>query len=470
MRSVLHVGAAQPWTGVLGNLPWPLLPLGNRPLLEYWFEWSVDLGVTDVHLVLGDGAEQIEPYAGDGTRWGLRIHYAFLRDDRPPRSYLQRNPVLWQDGLLFLGGPLFPRRLAATRPPPKPQEDWYWQTVEPGTSAALCPDARTVALLLHDDTRSAKPFTALDLALLPVESTRSFFALNMQLAQGEMVRYLAPGYGAADGSCIGFNVIIPPSAEVAPSVILGNDCRIGPLASIGPSAVVGDHVVIDREAQLSQCVVLAGTYVGQQVEIRGKIASGGRLIDPEDGEFVDLQDSWLLAGIQHHPQRLNPYPGLGWLISLLLLVLHAPLLAILYGLIRWRKLGQFEPGSVHARQNVHTLYRFCAAAGGHNAFLLRLFLALGLDLTPRLVGAVACRWWLCGQEPLRAPQENALRAELPAYFPGVFSYATAQPDRTDPAASAVEARYYAYHRGPLENLRILRDTLKGRVSYLFFPN
>jgi hypothetical protein len=470
MRTVLHVGAARTWTAALGNVPWPLLPLGNRPLLEYWFEWSVDLGVTDVHLVLGDGAEQIEQYAGDGSRWGLRIHYAFLRDDRSPHSYLHRNPALWQDGLLFLSGPLFPRRLTDIRQKPNPPGGWYWQTSPQGTCAALCPDGNTTTLLLHDATSTAKPFAALDLELLPVESPRSFFALNMQLAKGEMVRYLAPGYGAADGSCIGFNVILPPSADVAPSVILGNDCRIGPLASIGPEVVVGHHVVIDREAQLSQCVVLAGTYVGQQVEIRGKIASGGRLIDPEDGEFVDLQDTWLLAGIQHRNQRHKPYPGLGWAASLLLLVLHVPLLAILYGLIRWRKLGQFEPCTLHARGNVYASYRFLATGAGYDASLVRLFFALGLDLTPRLAGAVALRWWLCGQEPLHAPADNALHAELSDYFPGVFSYATARPDSADPAAAAAEARYYAHHRGPIENLRILRDTLKGRLVYLLFPS
>jgi hypothetical protein len=488
MKAVLHVGAARPWTAALGNSPWPLLPLGNRPLLEYWFEWSVDLGVTDVHLVLGDGAEQLEQYAGDGRRWGLRIHYAFLRDDRTPHSYLHRNPALWQDGLLFLSGPLFPRRLSDIRQKPKPPDGWYWQASAQGVCAALCPDGSTVACLLHDATSAAKPFAALDLELLPLESTQSFFDLNLQLAKGEMVRYLAPGYGAADGSCIGFNVILPPSAEVAHSVIIGNDCRIGPLTSIGPEVVVGHHVVIDRAAQLSHCVVLDGTYVGQQVEIRNKIANGGRLIDPADGEFVDLQDTWLLAGIQHRNQRLKPYPGLGWLVALLLLILHAPLLAICYGLIRWRKLGAFEPCTLYDWEKVYASHRFRATSAGYDVGLVRLFFALGLDLTPRLAGVVALRWWLCGQEPLRAPEDNALHAELAAYFPGVFSYATTRLDRAayfpgvfsyattrldraaPAAAAAAEARYYAHHRGLSENLRILRDTLKGRLVYLCFPS
>ena len=471
MRTVLHVGTAGTWAEALGPAPWALAPLGNRPLLEYWFELSVDLGVREVQLVLGDGAEQIESYAGDGSSWGLHIQYSFLRDDRPPLSFLQRNPGQWRDGLLFLSGPLFPRRLQPSGVIPPAAGGLYLHRGSGGSLCAVCTDAASLERLLGGELAPAQAgsFGELGLEPLPVASVRDFFAINMSLAGGEIARYLEPGYGAADGSCVGYNVVIPPSVEVAPSVILGSHCRIKALASVGPCAVVGDHVVIDRQALLERCVVLAGTYVGRQVEIREKIVAGRRLIDPVDGEFVDLEDSWLLAGIQPAATSGNVVRAVaGWVLALFLLCVQAVPFVILYAALRCCGCGRMEWRTVHGRRRqVGRMRVFRPAVRARDRFLVRLFYALGLDLTPRLAGAVGGRWWLCGHEPLGAPEENVLRDELSAYFPAVFSYATARSGRSEPVVAAMEARYYTQNRGVLEDLRILRQARRGRLAAFF---
>ena len=472
MRAVLHVGAVRTWTKALGAVPWALVPLGNRPLLEFWLELSVDFGISEVWLVLGDGAEQVESYAGDGSRWGLRIAYSFLRDDRPPLSFLQRAPERWRDGLLFLSGPLFPRRLPGSGPVLPTDGGLYRQAGEGGSVCAVCRDAASLDRLMDGtppDPARERPFHSLGLELVPVESTKDFFALNMRLVEGEMSRYLAPGYGAADGSCVGYNVIIPPSAEVSPAVILGNDCRIGPLASVGSCTVVGNHVIIDRQAVLQRCVVLDGTYVGRQVEIREKIAAGARLIDPEDGVVLELEDAWLLAGVASSITARDVCRGaVGWALALPFLCLQLIPFAAIYGLLRLLGLGRFEIRPAHGRRRrVMPLRVFRPSSGACEPFLIRLFYALGLDLTPRMAGAVCGQWWLCGQEPLRAPEDNALREELPAYFPGVVSYATVRRGRSEPTVAAMEARYYAHGRGLFEDARILRQALAGRILSVF---
>ena len=471
MRTVLHIGTARTWPEALGAAPWPLVPLGNRPLLEYWFELSVDFGVSEVQLVLGEGAEQIEAYAGDGSRWGLRIHYSFLRDDRNPFAFLHRDPEQWRDGLLFLSGPLFPRRLTDSGPASPAAGGLYRHDGRAGSLCAVCTDAASLDALLGGamSPERAHSFRDLGIEPAPVESVKDFFALNMLLAGGEMSRYLAPGYGAADGSCVGYNVIIPPSVEVAPSVILGNDCRIGPLASVGPCAVIGNHVVVDRQALLARCVVLADTYVGRNVEIREKIAAGNRLVDPEDGVVLELDDTWLLARLPPAREMRDVYRAVaGWGLALFLLCLQLAPFAIGYGLLRLFRYGRFECRQAHSRRrHVRRLRVFHPSDRACDAFLVRLFYALGLDLTPRMAGAVCARWWLCGQEPLRAPEDNALRDELTAYFPGVFTYATARRGRTEPAVAAMEARYYAQKRGMIEDIRILRNAFTGRLASIF---
>ena len=481
MKAVLHVGAARHWTQALGPVPWPLVPLGNRPLLEYWFELSVDLGVTDVHLILGDGAEQIEVYAGDGSQWGLHIQYGFLREEHSPLSFLERDRGQWASGLLFVSGPLFPRRLAKAALTPPATDGLYLHPGASGSVCAVCPDATALAVLLKSggsggpalpvqyayaeaQMRPGRSFHEIGFELVPVESTQDFFAINMQLAGGEISRYLAPGYGAADGSLVGYNVIIPPSVEVAPSVIIGNDCRVAALASVGPCAVIGDHVVIDRQAQLTRCVVLAGTYVGCQVELREKIVSACRLIDPEDGEFLDLEDTWLLAGIQPTASPVDIFRAVaGWVLALLLVCVELMPFALFYGWLRMFNRGRLKIQSVYGRRHqVQPMRVFCSSPDARESMGVRVFYALGLDLTPRLWGVVCGQWWLCGHEPLRAPQENALRVELTAYFPAVFSYATAETEKSDPTVAAMEARYYAKNRGILEDISIVRKAFARR--------
>ena len=184
MKSVLHLGGPRPWTRALGGVPWALLPLGNRPLLEYWLELCVDFGIVEVHLVLGSGAEQIEAYADDGSRWGLRIEYSFLRDERPPLSFLQRSPALWRDGLLFLSGPLFPRRLADAGPL-QPVGDYA-----SGSDGALCALGRAPAFL---DAlirgalpgSGARPFADLGLDLVPLDSRRPFSIRTCASSEGK---------------------------------------------------------------------------------------------------------------------------------------------------------------------------------------------------------------------------------------------------------------------------------------------
>lgn len=57
------------------SVPKPLLPLGDRPLLEYLIAQLARCAVQDIVLALGYHAELIKAYCGDGSRFGVRIGY-----------------------------------------------------------------------------------------------------------------------------------------------------------------------------------------------------------------------------------------------------------------------------------------------------------------------------------------------------------------------------------------------------------
>ena len=183
---------------------------------------------------------------------------------------------------------------------------------------------------------------------------------------------------------------------------------------------------------------------------------------------LELEDTWLLARLPPVRELRDVCRGLsGWALALVLLCLQLMPFVLGFGLLRLLRQGRFVRRQVHGmRRRVRSIFVFkpvdrtCISAG------VRLFYALGLDLTPRLAGAVCGQWWLCGQEPLRAPEENALRHELMPYFPAVFSYATVRCGREEPDVAAMEARCYIQNRSLMEDLRMLRDAFAGRIEVL----
>jgi NDP-sugar pyrophosphorylase family protein len=76
--------------------PKPMIPVADRPILEYQIRWLAGQGVSDVILLCGYKAEVIQEHFGDGSRFGLRVHYS-----------LEREP-LGRGGALKLGARLLP--------------------------------------------------------------------------------------------------------------------------------------------------------------------------------------------------------------------------------------------------------------------------------------------------------------------------------------------------------------------------
>ena len=83
MKAVILAGGLgtrlQPYTFFI---PKPMLPLGNKPLLEYIIEWLRNAGgIKEVVLCVSYLHRTIEDYFEDGARFGVSIEYA--RAERP---------------------------------------------------------------------------------------------------------------------------------------------------------------------------------------------------------------------------------------------------------------------------------------------------------------------------------------------------------------------------------------------------
>jgi len=57
-----------------------LVPVANRPVLFRAIDSIVEAGVTDIGIVVGDTAAEIEAAVGDGSKWGAKVTYIEQED------------------------------------------------------------------------------------------------------------------------------------------------------------------------------------------------------------------------------------------------------------------------------------------------------------------------------------------------------------------------------------------------------
>ena len=77
MKAVILVGGLgtrlQPYTTFM---PKPMLPLGEKPLLEHLIDWNRKNGIKSIVLCVSYLRKTIEDYFEDGKRFGVKIEYA----------------------------------------------------------------------------------------------------------------------------------------------------------------------------------------------------------------------------------------------------------------------------------------------------------------------------------------------------------------------------------------------------------
>jgi hypothetical protein len=463
MRAVLYTGGRKPWAEVLGKRPWALLPFGGRPLLSYWLELCVDLGIADVQIILGRDAEYVEMFCGNGEKWGLSINYSFIRAEDDPQTYLARDPDRWSDGLLYIGEAFFPRRRA----------DFTLEKVQNLLNGVCVSHDGRPAFFSSCSPEQIGQFIKQNQCMIPavdlreqtgvdftfIDDIAGYYQLNMEIVRNEMSRYLSSGYSSTDGASIGYNVITPPSVTLIPPLAVGNDCRIGAISVIGPGTVVSDHVLIDRQCEISDSIILSDTYVGRNLEIKGKIVAGNRIIDPEDGTCLEIEDPWLIAQTRPRNYMRDLLRAVfGWEFALLLAVLQFFPFLFFYGLIRLFGLGGFVQRDCWGIGGNKVRLSHFIAANPVPSFLLLIFYGTSLDRFPQFLSVLRGKIWLCGQVPKIVGSSTEMK-ETFRYFPAVFSYSDAFVE----IDKQMDALYYAHTRSLAADLRILRHALLNRL-------
>lgn len=311
MKACLYIGAeGSEWVlKLLPNLSPGELPVAGKSWCRHAIDICSQLGVNDVYIADNFMHDELAHQLGKGEFWTLNLDVRRCGECAVPSQLLEEIPELAdnsEDLLIF------------------------WGTV--------LPDIREVGELLENlrpvETglehlppgiwlRRGGQLYGCACPLLRIDSLKHYFDLNFRMLDAPGI-YTLPGYSGQPGVNLGRNVIIMPHCSIQPPVIIQDDCSLGRSLSLKGGVIIGHETLIDDSSEIEHSIILNGTYIGKNLFIRDKIVAGSRVIDIANGEFVDIDDDFLLK--RSDPIRFDRFTFaqilLGWATAIVLTPLY----------------------------------------------------------------------------------------------------------------------------------------------------
>lgn len=107
MKAVIMAGGfgtrIQPLTS---SLPKPMIPVLNRPMMEYTVLALKEAGITDIVILLYFLPEVIRSYFGDGSDFGVKIDYCLPNDDYGTAGAVKKAEAFLDDRFIVISGDL----------------------------------------------------------------------------------------------------------------------------------------------------------------------------------------------------------------------------------------------------------------------------------------------------------------------------------------------------------------------------
>ncbi|NTW52132.1 MAG: NDP-sugar synthase [Chlorobiaceae bacterium] len=433
-----------------------LLPICNKPFTEFLIDFAILAGSTEIRLLSDGPLGKVEDYCEDGSRWGIKLSYGHLQaEDSLPELLNKSRKFCTDDRIMIISGFSFihyDKQLGYAN----------FMSLMPAGTCASCPGGNIT--LAGPPETSAQELPALPLTLMPLNQIESYFRISMETLETGAARYVLPGYGNEPGCAIGRNVVISKSSEIIKPVSIGNNVQILSGAVIGPGAIIGNNVIVDKESTVKSGIILDNTYIGEHLEINGRIATGNTLIDPARGASIAMEDPHLLSGIRSADKRGSAIRKTVHLLAAAILValqlipflLLFPLLKLLG---RWKSGMAICHGAGHGKS--FTLPTTLITGNGPLASLAS---SLSLDRLPLLLRIFTGQLAIIGSTPVPVTLETVvLPGEHQGYRPAVFSYAEAEEWPVNDSDAAIVERYFIVHSTPLKDISMTLKALLNRL-------
>ncbi|MBI3920774.1 MAG: NDP-sugar synthase [Armatimonadetes bacterium] len=300
---ILAAGVGSRLDPLTRNLPKPMVPILNRPVVEHILRLLARHGFTDIMVNLHHLADQIRNDFGDGDRLGVRIHYSEESELLGTAGGVKKVADFFDDTFIVIGGDdladidlstlikfhkekqsLATLALALVD---DPSEYGVALLNEHGRIARFVEKPKGEFLFSNTVNTGVYVFEPQIFHFIPQDRFfdfgRDVFPLLLQQKEpffgcltanywcdvGNLAQYRQAHFDFLEGRVkleiplkeirrfvwMGDNVRIDPSAEVGYPVAIGSNCTIGPKAKVLENSVIGENCVIESGAVVTRSIL-----------------------------------------------------------------------------------------------------------------------------------------------------------------------------------------------------------------------
>ena len=337
---ILAAGVGSRLDPLTRNLPKPLVPIVNRPVMEHIIELLHQHGFNEIVVNIHYLGEQIETYFGDGSRLGVRIHWS--REDQlwgDAGSVKRMEEILRGDTFIVVGGDDL-ADIDLTKLINTHKEKGALSTI----ALSLVDDPSEYGIVLTDENDRITKFLekpkgeaifsnqantgvyVFEPEVFDLIPKGTFYLFGKQLfpsmlAQGKPIfGHLTNSYWVDVGNLdvyrqthkdvlsgkvtikfpmketrkfiwVGNNTTIDPSAEIGYPVAIGDDCRVEAGARVLENSVLGNECTVERGAVVKESILWDGATVQRDTWLERCVVGKGCHVKTNaaifDGVIVD---------------------------------------------------------------------------------------------------------------------------------------------------------------------------------------
>jgi glucose-1-phosphate thymidylyltransferase len=291
-----------------------MVPIANRPLLEYVVEAVAEAGLEEIVLVVGYRRERIQSYFGDGDDWGVEITYAVQEKQLGTgHAVLQAEPYVDEEFVVLNGdriieGSLVSRVTDAATPAPavavsRSETPSAYGVVEVEDDRVVSIEEKPPAYAVRSalinagvykftpgvfdvirriDTVGESPITAAIQRLATDEEVRAVRYDGRWLDVSVPWDLLSVNAGVLDETAgrVHHTAMVHDAATVTGTVDLADNVHVHPNATLLAGTSLGSNVEIGANVVVSNSVVLPDATVEAGTVLRDCVVGSNSVVGP----------------------------------------------------------------------------------------------------------------------------------------------------------------------------------------------
>ena len=256
-----------------------MMPVGGRCAAEYFIDLALRCNADSLLLLGPTYNEHLAEHLYEYQHGELVLEYRKGGGHGTVRHLLEVYAKECGDDYLILHGMLMPKAYSAG---------------EIYDSFVPCEDDGEVdGIYRYKDGKLWKS----NLEFYHIDSLIRYFEVNFQVLRDDY--YNLPGYSTTDHILIGTNVVMKNNCSLTGPLVLGDNTFIESPNDI-KTAIIGERALVDKGCIVEHSIIFDRTYVAGNLEIKNKIVTPGRIIDPYTGGVLERNSfSYTFSPIQN---------------------------------------------------------------------------------------------------------------------------------------------------------------------------